>query len=140
MTSAARMSPRAPRLATSSPIVLLGVRPRVLVGAVGILSAGAILVALLTRRAPPPAPVAPSASPASHPPSPAPGALDLVHVDPSNLYPRAQEQALAWHRDARLVSITAAPVVRDKVILPVPRGIVYLFVTAADRAETRGGA
>ena len=65
-----------------------------------------------------------------------------MHVDPSDLYPRAQEQALAWNRDARLVSISAAPVVRDKVDLTGPDGeIVYLFVSPAEsRAKREAGA
>src|SRR6266849_10031795 len=54
---------------------------------------------------------------------------DPARVDPSDLYPKVKQRALAWNADARLVSIAAAPVVGDKVDLKDGGEIVYLFGT-----------
>ena len=62
-----------------------------------------------------------------------------MHVDPSDLYPRAQEQALAWNRDARLVSISAAPVVRDKVEFTGPEGESSISSSRPSIARKREG-
>jgi hypothetical protein len=60
---------------------------------------------------------------------------DPARVDASDLYPRVKERALAWNPDARLVSISASPVVGDKVDLTqYDAEIVYIF--GADSARS----
>jgi hypothetical protein len=55
---------------------------------------------------------------------------DPARVDPSDLYPKVKQRALAWNADAHLVSIAATPVVGDKVDLTADGGeIVYHFGT-----------
>jgi hypothetical protein len=105
--------------------------------AAGILGAGAVAVLLLGKRGAPPgdAPAASSAqSPRPAEPAPPPRAdtfADPARVDPSDLYPKVKQRAVAWNADARLISIAAGPVVGDKVDLTQAGGeIVYLF--AAD--------
>jgi hypothetical protein len=57
-----------------------------------------------------------------------PGLGDVSRADASDLYPKAKQRALAWNSDARLVSITASPVIADKVDLTQEDAeIVYLF-------------
>jgi len=113
--------------------------------AAGILLVGATTLALLGRgRSSEAALTAPSAAPQ---PLPAPSAkaeaspfTDTARVDPSDLYPKAKQRALAWNPDARLVSITASPVVGDKVDLTREGAeVVYVFGTdAAARSRPFG--
>jgi hypothetical protein len=103
--------------------------------AAGILAAGAAAILLLGKSQPAPSQMPAAASAASAFPiasAAAPRAetfTDPARVDPSDLYPKVKQRALAWNADARLVSVAASPVVGDKVDLTQPGGeIVYLFV------------
>lgn len=59
------------------------------------------------------------------------GLGDVSRADASDLYPKAKQRALSWNSDARLVSITASPVVGDKVDLTREDAeIVYLFAAS----------
>jgi hypothetical protein len=92
-----------------------------------------------------PAAAASSAPPPSHSVEPAAEVrtalfADPARVDPSDLYPKMKQRALAWNADARLLSIVASPVVGDKVDLSQAGGeIVYVFGTdIAARAPAAG--
>jgi hypothetical protein len=103
--------------------------------AAGILGAGALAILLLSKGAPPPSPpgvaaLVPSPVPAESAPSRAEPFADPTRVDPSDLYPKVKQRALAWNADARLVSIVASPVVGDKVDLTQTGAeVVYVFQT-----------
>jgi hypothetical protein len=108
--------------------------------AAGILGAGALAILLLGKHgAPPGAPSAEALQKATSPPpvpsAPPPradGLTDPSHIDASDLYPKVKQRAVAWNADARLVSITANPVVGDKVDLTQAGGeIVYVFAADA---------
>jgi hypothetical protein len=105
------------------------------VAALGILLTGVLAIVLLGKRnAPvtvaPPAPVALAALSAPAAPSEPPLFANPSRVDPSDLYPKIKQRALAWNAEARLLSITASPVVGDKVDLSQDGAeIVYVFRT-----------
>jgi hypothetical protein len=67
---------------------------------------------------------------------------DLTRVDASDLYPKIKERAAQWSTGARLISISASPVVGSKVDLSATGGeIVYQFAagfSATGREQPAG--
>jgi hypothetical protein len=93
---------------------------------------GALAILLLRRGEPAqPAPLATAPLiPAAEPARPELPFRDPAKVDPSDLYPKVKQRALAWNADARLVSIAASPVIGDQVDLTQEGAeIVYVFGT-----------
>jgi hypothetical protein len=129
-----------------SPIAVAKKQPIWIVpAAAAILFAGALAIVLIGRR-----PTNHAVTVASVVPVPKPSAsaehgettlfANPARVDASDLYPRVKARALAWNADARLVSITAMPVLGDKVDLTKDNAeIVYVFgVDLSARAQPLG--
>jgi len=101
--------------------------------AAAIVLAGAMAIVLMGGRETKSVVTVPSVAPVPKPSASAergetPLFADPARVDPSDLYPRVKARALAWNADARLSSITATPVLGDKVDLTKDDAeIVYLF-------------
>jgi len=84
------------------------------------------ILAAPSASAPPPAPERPG--PANATAAEAELLRDLDGVDPSDLYAKANLRALAWDRNAQLLSLMARPVVGGKVKLSSQEGeIAYTF-------------
>jgi len=103
-----------------------------------IVLAGALALVLLSRRSEEKSRELSASASATEPSASAPPKSDsplgdLTRIDVSDLYPKVKQQAARWSSGARLVSITASPVVGSKVDLSAAGSeIIYLFAAGAD--------